>query len=493
MLGSMGVRATLGFDGAGNGRHEDWYSGAARPINSLTRRDGAKLRERSRDLSRNDLSAVSVVDKLSVAISGVRPRANTGDPTLNADIDALFDEWERSASTSGYQNLSGLIWQAISALIDSGGALMRQRMRRDSDGLPVPMQLELLAIDHLRTDLEMMTDGGGRVVQGVEYDTINRLTAYHLWRERPGSNFVSQGQSTVRVPEELLAHLFWAREIGQVRGVPWLSPAAVALRDLQLLGDAERTRAVGEASMMGFVTSNSGEEALVADGQDSTQRDDDDTVIEEFVPGMLAYLRDGQDVKLHTPSGKTFDALAIRERAQIASAMGVTYEQMTGDLSRTNWTSYKAGQIDHRARVRMIQTDIVIPLLMRRIWVWWLDSAIGAGLVPASVREQRRQVRGGSRPWSQSYPVRWVLPNFDEVDRRAEAIATKEQLRNGLTSLEIEWQRAGYVPSEMWDRLQRESEEAKRRGLVLDSMPSATTSSGQQQQTPAEPDRNAQP
>lgn len=496
MLGGLGVRAgaRLGFDGAGNGRHEDWYSGAARPINTLTKRDGAKLRERSRDLARNDLGAVAIVDKLAIAIAGVRPRANTGNPRLDADIDGLFDEWERSASTAGYQTLSGLVWQAISALIDSGGALMRQRMRRLSDGLPVPMQLELLAIDHLRSDLTQRTaDSRGRIIQGVEYDAIDRLTAYHLWRERPGSEFYD-GQS-VRVPESTVAHLYWAREIGQTRGVPWLSPAVAALRDLQLLGDAERTRAVGEASMVAFVRSNNGDEALTVDGQDSSNRDDDDTVIEELIPGSINYLREGQDVTFHSPSARTFDALAIREKAQVASALGTTYEQMTGDLSRTNWTSYKAGQIDHRARVRMVQTDIVIPLLLRRIWVWWIDAGVSAGILPASVRQTTRSVLGGGT-YLQSYPVRWVLPNFDEVDRRAEALATKEQLRNGLTTHELEWQRAGLVPATMWDQLEREAAEAKKRGLVLDSMPSSTTSSGQQQAAPPapeEPPRNSQP
>ena len=228
MLGGLGVRtgAKLGFDGAGGGRHEDWYSGSARPINTLTKRDGARLRERSRDLTRNDLGAVSIVDKLAIAISGVRPRASTGNAQLDADIDGLFDEWERSASTAGYQTLSGLVWQAISALIDSGGALMRARARRLSDGLPVPMQLELLAVDHLRSDLTQRADGGGRIIQGVEFDALSRLTAYHLWRERPGSEF-HDGQA-VRVPESTIAHLYWAREIGQVRGVPWLSPAVAA-------------------------------------------------------------------------------------------------------------------------------------------------------------------------------------------------------------------------------------------------------------------------
>lgn len=495
MLGGLGVRAgaRLGFDGAGGGRHEDWYSGASRPINGLTKRDGAKLRERARDLTRNDLGAVSIVDKLAIAISGVRPRANTGNPQLDADIDGLFDEWERSASTAGYQTLSGLVWQAISALIDSGGALMRARMRRLSDGLPVPMQLELLAVDHLRSDMTQRVDGGGRIVQGVEYDAIDRLTAYHLYRERPGSDFYD-GQ-TVRVPESTLAHLYWAREIGQVRGVPWLSPAVAALRDLQLLGDAERTRAVGEASMVAFVHSNNGDEAMTVDGQSSTNRDDDDTVIEELTPGSVNYLREGQTVSFHSPSARTFDALATREKAQVASAMGTTYEQMTGDLSRTNWTSYKAGQIDHRARVRTVQKDIVIPFLLRRIWVWWVDAAVAAGTLPASVRQSVVQVAGGGS-YVKGYPVRWVLPNFDEVDRRAEAAATKEQLRNGLTSLEIEWQRNGHVPAAMWAQLEREAEEAKRRGIVLDSMPSSTTSSGQAQVAPVapeEPARNTQP
>ena len=51
MLGNLGIKhVRLGFDGAGNGRHEDWYSGTPRPVDTLTRRDGAKLRERTRDL-----------------------------------------------------------------------------------------------------------------------------------------------------------------------------------------------------------------------------------------------------------------------------------------------------------------------------------------------------------------------------------------------------------------------------------------------------------
>ena len=490
MLGNLGIKhVRLGFDGAGNGRHEDWYSGTPRPVDTLTRRDGAKLRERTRDLARNDLAASAVLNKLTVAISGVRPRSNSGDPKLDADVDALFDEWEIEASTGSYQTLSGMVWQGIYGLCDSGGAMFRARARRPGDGLTVPLQLELLSIDHLCTELNQRTTTGGRIIQGVEYDPIGRLVAYHLWRERPGSEYFDGVK--VRVPEQVAAHLFFAREVGQVRGIPWLSPAVVALRDLQLLGDAQRTRAVGEASLMAFVRSNAGDEAMGVDGQDSSKRDADDTVIEEMQPGQVTYLRDGQDVTFHTPSGRSFDELARAEKQQIAAGLGVTYEQMTGDLSRTNWTSYKAGQIDHRAMVRFIQNEVVIPHVMRRIWIWWIDAAVGSGILPPSLLATRRQVRGGGA-FDVSYPVRWSVPNFEEVDREAEAKASKEQLRNGLTTHELEWQKMGLVPAEMYERLERERREFEARGIVLDSVPSATTSSGQAQAVPA-PNRSAMP
>ena len=125
----------------------------------------------------------------------------------------------------------------------------------------------------------------------------------------------------------------------------------------------------------------------------------------------------------------------------------------------------------------------MIPHVMRRIWIWWIDAAVGSGILPSSLLATRRQVRGGGA-FDVSYPVRWSVPNFEEVDREAEAKASKEQLRNGLTTHELEWQKMGLVPAEMYDRLERERREFEARGIVLDSVPSATTSSGQAQILP---------
>lgn len=493
MLARLGalVGAKLGFDSAETGgRHASWEVGGSSSNDDHHRSQGARLRARSRDLARNDLVAPTVLRKLSLAMSGLTPRANTGDPTLDADVNALWDESSREMSSSSYHSINGVQHQALTAWLRDGAALVRGRLRQERDGLTVPFQVEAIPIEHLITEDTRSLSNGGRVVQGVELDSIGRLTAFHLWTERPGSQWFT-GQR-VRVPESSMCHLYHAEEIGQQRGVPWLSPAMAAVRDLQLLGDAVRTRAVGEASAMAFVTSSSGLDESVYGGVD---KDAKGRLIEEFVPGSIGYLQPGQDVKFHTPTGTSFEATRRQELQQIAAAAGITYEQLTGDLSRTNWTSYKAGQIDHRALVRWAQRELVIPIVMRRIWVWWVDAAIFAGILPEAVRSRVRRVTGGGA-FRMAYPVRWVLPRFEEVDREAEAKATKELIRCGLTTYEEELERSGLVPDDVYESMSRTVEALRARQIVLDSIPATSTSSGQAQ-TPAQPapdvPRNARP
>lgn len=490
MLGSFGVR--LGFDGAGDGRHENWIGGSRTDVNNATRRQGAKLRERSRDLARNDAVASTALAKLAVATYGIDPRPDTGDQELDAQIAGLWAEWSRSASSDTYLGMRGLQHSAIAAMHRDGGVLVRARTRRESDGLPVPMQLELIPIDRLITEADTQLDNGGRIVQGVEFDALGRIAAYHVWTESPSSQFFRAEKT--RIPESVCCHLYHQAEIGQVRGVPHTSTVMPALRDLQTLGDSVLARAITETSLVGFVVSPEADEALTVDGQDSANRDDDGRVVEEINPGTISYLKHGQDVKFNSPSGTSFDEARKIATRQVAAALGVTYEQISGDLTGTNWTSYKAGHIDHRAFVRWVQNELVIPLLMRRVWVWFLDAGIAAGVVPARARARRATIAGGGS-YEVSYPCKWTLPNFAEVDREAEYRATAFGLRNGLLDPAREVAAQGHVMADLIKSLASFRDALAANGLVLDSVPAQTTTSGQVQQPtePAAPRRSDRP
>lgn len=491
MFSRLGVSARLGFDAAeADGRHAGWSIGTGRTADQHSRRQGARLRERSRDLARNDMLAKTVLRTMSVAIYGVRPHCDTDDAALNDDVDKLWDEWAKQCSSATYHGWDGLVQLMVREWLTAGGSLMRGRARRPSDGLVVPLQLELLPVDYLATHLDGYRPDGSRIIQGVELDPIGRVAAYHLWNAPPDD----PSRRVVRVSELTAAHLYDPEEVGQQRGTPWLTHAMVAVRDLQLLGDAQRTRAVGESSLMGVVVTPQDLDDSGMTAGSTTETTATETVITEgFTPGTWATLQQGQDIRFNNPTGSSFDSLRLSEIAQIAAAGGVTYEQVSGDLSRTNWTSYRAGQIPHQATVRWVQEELLIPMVGDRVWRWWIDAAIASGILPQTVRERIVKVSGGGS-WLQRYPCRWELPAFPEVDEGAAADAISKKLRAGLTTLEYELQRLAMKPGRTYDSMARVLRELAARGIALDSIPSTTTSSGQVQQVPTEPPaRHSQP
>ena len=123
---------------------------------------------------------------------------------------------------------------------------MRLRERRVEDGLPVPLQLQVLEADHLDSGKTEELRDGGFVLQGIEFDALGRRRAYWLYPTHPGDGrgaLVSH-----RVPADRVLHLFERLRPGQVRGVPWFAPVMLKLRDLDGYDEAELVRKKIEAA-----------------------------------------------------------------------------------------------------------------------------------------------------------------------------------------------------------------------------------------------------
>lgn len=70
-------------------------------------------------------------------------------------------------------------------MLEGGDVFAIRRWRRKSDGLTLPLQIQLMEADHL--DANRFThDPRGRTSQGIEYDAIGRRVAYHLFPDHPG-------------------------------------------------------------------------------------------------------------------------------------------------------------------------------------------------------------------------------------------------------------------------------------------------------------------
>lgn len=461
------------FDAASRGRRMKHWNPKGTSANSENVTAAPTLRARARDAVRNDgfaRRAVDIMTECGVG-NGIVPTANTGKDVLDRQINDAFLEHAEECDASGdgdYYSLQDLACQTI---IDSGDVLTRRRRRRDSDGLNIPVQFQLLEPDHL--DQMRNAQGGNDIIAGIELDALNRRTAYWLYATHPGEVGIHRPASmaSTRVPADQVAHAFVKRRPGQLTGVPWLATALVDLRDLSELENAKLVQQKVEACFAAFVTSNDpGNPPLL--GEEST---DDDGRLETLEPGMIEYLESGEDVKFASPTPTSGHPEYVRSRLhRIATACSMPYMLLTGDVSQANWSSYKAGIVPFKNTIRRFQKRTLIPQYCRPGWRWFIEAAFVAGRISEL-----------------DYSVAWTLPGFEPIDRLKEAMADQMEARIGKTTMQDIIRSAGGNPERALKEFAEWAALVDERELVFDSDPRKVSGAGLAQNNIAFTDPNA--
>ena len=148
----------------------------------------ARLRQRSRDLVRNNAYAARAIGELAGQSIGTgitaQARPAGGDPELTKQINDAWRIFVDECDADGQLDLYGLQRLAARTVFESGEVLIRFRPRFYDDGFHVPMQIQVMEPDYIDTALTQETKTG-RIVQGVEFDLLGRRIAYWLFPEHP--------------------------------------------------------------------------------------------------------------------------------------------------------------------------------------------------------------------------------------------------------------------------------------------------------------------
>ncbi|MDG4575430.1 MAG: phage portal protein [Defluviicoccus sp.] len=449
------------YEGARIGRRTEGWVVAGTSANAEIGTALVRLRDRSRDLVRNNPYAAKAVSAVvsNLVGTGIMPRARSGDGTINEMADRLWARFAEACDADGLTDFSGLQALIVRTLVESGECLVRIRERRAEDGLPVPLQLQLLEPDHLDASKTGEAPGGGFVIQGVEFDALGRRRAYWLYPVHPGEVAMFRRASLVSqpVPAASVVHLFDRLRPGQVRGVPWFAPVILKMRDLDEYDDAELVRKKIEACFAAFVTGSDDEETLGRATSDANGRR-----IESFEPGMIEYLSPGKDVKFATPShaGGYGEYMRVQLHA-IAAGVGLTYELLTGDLSQVNYSSIRAGLIEFRRRMEALQWQLLVPGLCRPVWQRFVATSQAIGALPDEIID-----------------AEWTAPRFEAVDPLKDIQADILAVRAGLMTLKEAVARQGYDPAHVLAEIAATNAELDGLGIVLDTDPRKATKTG---------------
>jgi lambda family phage portal protein len=413
---------------------------------------------------RNDPHARKAVNALATNIvgTGIVPRAVTGDEDLNKRVDALWRTWSRTAKVDSPLDAYGIQALAVRSMVESGEVLLRRRSRRPEDGLPVPMQVQVLEGDMLdgqRTDQL----ANGRIVQGVEFDVLDRRRGYWLLPNHPGDIAVwGYSDASQFVPAAAIAHAYHELRPGQVRGVTWLSAILLQLRDLGAWRAAELVRKKIESCHVGVVE---GDDESISDDGDTDPTinkvtDADGNVVEQLEPGMLLYAP--RAIKFNQPG--SVGGAAEYERVQlqaVAAGIDVPYFVLSSDLASVNFSAARAGLNEFRAYVDMVRWQIVVPMICEPMWRWFIAAAQVAGLLPEG-----------------DIAVEWDPPAWPSVNPLQDAQADLLEVRAGFASLAQKIAQRGYNARDILTEQAELMKLADKLGLVLDSDGRVTNKSG---------------
>lgn len=426
--------------------------------NSAYQSDLSLIRARSRHEIRNNSIATSAKATFtSDAVgTGIVPRWKLENRELAEALNRAWDRWVDESDADERYDFYGQQMLAAGTMFESGEVLARRRPRRLSDGLSVPLQIQLLEPDYLDSSKDG-DHGNVHHRQGVEFNSVGKRTAYWLHRFHPGDGSAHSIVSH-RVPASEVIHCYRVDRPGAVRGVPWLAPVLVKLHGVDRYEDAELLRKQIAAMFAGFIKKPVGDGVDPEIGVAGNEESDEDRSELTLEPGTMSYLEDGEDIVFSTPGdvGSNYEVFLKNNLRSIAAGIGTTYEQLTKDLSGVNYSSIRAGILDARRRIEMIQHNILVFQFCRQVMHWWLDLAVASGAVT---------LPGYYDDPTVYRQVDWLPAAFDWVDPTKDIKATTEANLAGIMTREEAVAKRGVLVEDLDATNARDVERQRRLGL----------------------------
>ncbi len=454
--------ALRGYAAASDLRASTWApsSGSA---NAEVAGAAATVARRARDAVRNDPYASRIVDLWTGNAVGAGITTRWPD----AAHTAAWRRWSDSTTcdAEGRLDLYGLQALAMRAVVESGECFIRLLPTEVTPANPVGLRLQVLESDHLDTSRIGVVEGLA-TLNGIALDEAGAPAAYWLFRRHPGAWWpgLPGPWASEAIPARDVLHLYRKRRPGQLRDVSWLAPVLTRLRDLGDYEAALLMKAKIEACLAAVVTEE-GDEALTGTAA-NLLRDAQGRAVEAFEPGMILYRRGAGSVEVVNPSGGGSHA-AFARRALEAAAVGagLTYDQVSGDLTQANYSSLRAGKIEFRRLCEQVQYGMLIPMLVRPIADRFHAQGALLGL------------------WGAEMPdgVSHVPPAHEMIDPLKDTTALIAQVRAGFVPQPEAVGAFGYDFTAVVEMIREANAKLDDAGLALDSDPRRVAKSGSAQ------------
>lgn len=434
------VLAAIGYEGATTGRRGESFK--ALPwggADDAAIWDAKTLRDRARHMDRNHWAAKRTANVIAAKIvgTGILPNARESDE-FNAYLQEVSKPQTQIGSQKG-QSLATVQRLVARTVAVSGSCLVvrqrRTRRQMNDRDLVTPFQLAVLEPEFL----DCTKDGefnGNEVVQGIEYDKTGWPVAFHLYERDPNSVLMPHTLESVRVLAEDVAYVLWQERPGQTVGVTWFAPILLKLRDYDEYEDGQLMRQKVASMYAAFIENDFGD--------DEEEWDPDEELSLE--PGIVQQLAPGEKMVFANPPSVDgyADFAAINLRAS-AAGVGLSYEDLSNDYSRVNFSSARMGAITNNMLLDQWQVEMMVGILCQSLDLWLEESAELLDIATA--------------------PITWTPPARALIDPMREINAIGRKIELGVSSRGAETRKLGRHVEDVDDERVKDVEREERLGL----------------------------
>lgn len=482
--------------------------------------DKLELDGRSKDSMRNDAYVQNGAEIQKDSIVGSLYLLNSKPATKVLDLD---DVWEQefqeeveakftlaAESPNNYFDAAGklsfteMIRLAIGIASYSGEYLASAEWMRDA-GRPFKTAIQMIDLDRLCNPNYQMDDQFMR--RGIEINRYGRPIAAHVLRAYPTDN-VTNGDNFEwkRVPFRKpwgrlqMIHKLDPWRPDQSRGFSKMVAALKEMRMTKKFRDIVLQSAVLQATYAATIESDLPSEAVFsALGAGRGDKNGTSDWAKGYMEDIARYAGRSRSLhvnnvkiphlwpgtKLHLQSagtpggvGSTFEESMLR---YISTALNVSYEQLSHDYSKVNYSSARAGANETHKHM-LVRKRIFADYMANSIFRLWLEEMLNAGEITSMPRNPPSWYEGMNMD---AYcQCEWIGAGRGQIDELKETQAAVLRIKNNLSTFEIEMARLGQDWRKVMKQRGRENTMMKTEGLVMPEDNSMNAASG----SPRSPD-----
>ena len=359
---------------------------------------------------------------------------------LEETIEREFAHWANSTNCDieridNFYQLQQLA--LLNALLSGDSFALMTTTKRT--GSIYDLRIELVEADRVSTpDNETINP---LFCEGVEKNANGEVVAYHISKFHPLSFQDREPREWVRVKafgektgRRNVIHVMNRERIGQVRGVPFLSPVIETIKQLGRYTEAEVLAAVINGLFTVFIEKESASDD-VPFGEavpEDMQVDSEDEGSIELAPGAVIDLGEGEKANMVNPGrpNPNFDPFVMAIIKQIGAALEIPYELLIMAFSN-NYSASRAAILEFFKVIKMYRAWFVTDFC-QPIYEEWLCEAVAKGRINAPGFFNDPIIKDAY------CSAEWNGPSAGQLDPKKEVEAAELRVQGGFSTRERE-------------------------------------------------------